>query len=110
MELGSISSLHNIANLNKSVIGGLSSTWSNEMLSIIRTIRGINKHPCYPEDDLGQPVLTWNLTGHSICPFSLQHSEKLLFLNARKKGGTTIQKKEENAVYEEEHLTEEEHL
>lgn len=92
-DLGTISSLHVIANLNKPVIGGFFSTWSNEMLSIFCEILGINKHPCYPEDDLGLPVLTWNSTGHSICPFSLQHSEKLLFLNARKKGGTAFQKK-----------------
>lgn len=71
-ELGTISSLHIIAKLNKPVIGGFFSTWSNEVLSIICTILGISKHPCYPQD-LALSVLTWNSTGQSISPFSMQY-------------------------------------
>lgn len=40
---------------------------------------------CHPEEHLGLPVLTWHSTGRSISLSSVQHREKLLFSNARKR-------------------------
>lgn len=79
-------------------------SWS--MFSISSTTLGVNEHSQY----LGLSVLTWHSTAQSISHFSLQRSEKLLYLNERKAVRTTFQTKEENAVYKDDRLREEEEL